>query len=108
MEEQKYIRKLLENSRKFDIDRYREINFFDTHTVFEGTPRKHPTDKHKIILLTDPFSSKNIFYEFSIDSVGLVEEMGTVTTEEGQSVYRARFWIRKGSPAVRYEPFLVK
>jgi inorganic pyrophosphatase len=95
MEDKKYISKLIEMQQGFDIDKYRDINIKDSHTPFEGTPRKHPYDNSYLILFTDPFSHNKCYYEFSINSIGTIEEIGTISSEDGRNTYKVRLWIKK-------------
>ena len=44
-----------------------------THVAFSGSPRKHPYDANKIVLVADPFSQNNQYYEFNIDAIAYVE-----------------------------------
>lgn len=94
-------------NRNLGIQKYREMNFFDTHVSFEGTPRKHPNDKTKVVLLTDPFSEKNAFFEFPLSAIDYIEELETISSEDGKSAVRMRLWIKKGSVGLKYEPFIV-
>jgi len=107
MEEKRIIKMLERLGRSFDVQKYREMNFFETHVSFEGTPRKHPSDKTKVILLTDPFSDKKVFFEFPISAIDYVEELETLSSVDGKSAVRMRLWIKKGSVGIRYEPFIV-
>ncbi len=108
MKDKKYLKTLLEISKGFEIDKYRELNFDNTHKPYEGTPKKHPHDDKVLILLTDAYSNLNEYYEFSFDSIGHVEDLGTITSETGKSVYRIRVWVKKGMPAIRSSPFFVE
>jgi hypothetical protein len=108
MDDLNYIRTLLEKSGSFDIDIYKDINLKKSHAPYEGTPKKHPTDKNILILLTNPFSKRSQFYEFSLESIGNIEDLGTITSEEGESAYMVRVWIKRGLTALKTEPFIVK
>ncbi|MCX8124938.1 MAG: inorganic pyrophosphatase Ppa [Spirochaetes bacterium] len=107
MEEQRKLLKLLQGNEKTAIDKYRNINFFEDHVAFVGTPKKHQYDKTKIILLSDPFSDRKIFYEFPIDSIDLVEEIGTISSQDGKNALQIRIWVKKGTLALKYEPFII-
>lgn len=107
MEEKRYINRLLSTSKKFDIERLDRLTFYDTHVAFEGTPKKHSTDRTKVILLTDPFSQHNIFYEFPISAIEHIEELGTISSEDGRSAAKLRLWIKKGVLGIKYEPFII-
>ncbi len=105
----RYIKKLIEKShRQFAIEKYREDDIPGSHRSFEGTPKKHPHDDSLMILLTDPFSKNKEFYEFTVDSIGHIEEIGTMTDEEGESAMKVRIWIKKGTPAIKAKPFIVR
>ncbi|MEW6527449.1 MAG: inorganic pyrophosphatase Ppa [Spirochaetota bacterium] len=108
MEEQIKLLNLLKENDKTAIDKYRNINFFENHVAFVGTPKKHQYDKSKIILLSDPFSDKKIFYEFSIDTIDLVEELGTISSQDGKNALQIRIWVKKGTVALKYEPFIIE
>lgn len=108
MEEQIKLLNLLKENDKTAIDKYRNINFFENHVAFVGTPKKHQYDKTKIILLSDPFSDKKIFYEFSIDTIDLVEELGTISSQDGKNALQIRIWVKKGTVAIKYEPFIIE
>ncbi|MCP4129822.1 MAG: hypothetical protein GY754_02280 [bacterium] len=108
MEEKKYVQKLLNMSDQFDIGRYRDLNIKETHTSFEGAPKKHPSDENVLILLTSPFSKNHKFFEFAINSIGAIEDLGTISAEDGQSSPKIRVWIKKGMPALVTEPFIVE
>lgn len=105
----KLIRKLIEKSdKKFAVDTYRETDALKKYTVFEGTPKKHPNDDKILILLTDPFSKNHEFYEFTVDSIVNLEEIGTITNQDGESAIQVRIWIKKGMPAIKAKPFIVR
>ncbi|HOO70954.1 MAG TPA: hypothetical protein PK926_04255 [Spirochaetota bacterium] len=108
MEDIKYIKKLLSSSEKYAIDIFRDANFSLRHKPFEGTPKKHPTDDNILVLISDPFSRRSKFYEFSVESIGTIEEIGTRTSDHGESAYFIRVWIKKGLTALKTEPFIVE
>jgi hypothetical protein len=109
MEERKFIQKLLAMSEKYEVTRYdSHSHFAETHAAFEGTPKKHPRDENVLILLTNPFVKNNSFYEFPRHAIGTVEELGTVTSEDGDSAVKIRVWVKKGMPGLKSEPFIVK
>jgi hypothetical protein len=107
MYNKKYIKRLLSIAGKSDIQLYQEHEMHKFNLSFEGTPRKHPIDRNKVILLTDPFSDDNEYYEFHISTISHVEDIGTIASEDGQSVPQVRIWVKKGSPAIRHVPFIV-
>jgi len=107
MEEKKYLQELLKVSQNPQLKKYKKDNLFSDYFPFEGTPKKHPEDQNILILLTNPLSIDEIFYEFSLDSIGNIEELETITTSEGKSYYKIRVWVKRGMPALRSEPFIV-
>ena len=108
MENVKYIKKLIEMAASYEVSKFRNVKLKDSHIPYEGSPKKHPTDENILILLTDPHSRKSSFYEFSVESIGKIEELGTITSENGESVYMIRVWIRKGMTALKTDPFVVE
>ena len=92
-----------------------EIIKYSTHkdymklgVAFSGAPKKHPFMKEKLILISDPFSTHTIFYEFSVSDILHVDELPQLVNESGDSVSTVRVWVRKGSLGVKYEPFVVE
>lgn len=78
-----------------------------TSVSFTGTPRKHPWEAHKMILVTAPFSPHTIIYEFRYEDITHAEELPHIVNEGGESVRMARIWVKKGSLGMRLEPFQV-
>jgi hypothetical protein len=76
--------------------------------AFSGAPKKHPFDKEKLILISDPFSTHTLFYEFTVSDILHVDELPHLVTESGDSVSTMRIWVKKGSLGVKYEPFVVE
>ncbi|TFH41303.1 MAG: inorganic pyrophosphatase Ppa [Chrysiogenales bacterium] len=106
---EQYIKKLIEMSNsRFDIEKYHTVDIRLTHRDFEGTPQKHPYDEKLLILLSDPFSNNRDYLELTLESIGKIEEIGTLTDEDGNSAIRVRVWIKKGTPAIRSKPFIIK
>jgi inorganic pyrophosphatase len=77
------------------------------HVAFTGSPRKHPYDPHKVVLVSDPYSRNNHYYEFKINDIAFVEELANLSTMEEEIIPMVRIWVRKNSVAVRCIPFLV-
>jgi hypothetical protein len=106
---EQYIKKMIEKTKRaFAIERYRDIDINISHRAYEGVPRKHPNDSKIMILMTDPFAKNKEFYEFTVDSIDQMEETGTITNEDGQSAMKVRIWVKKGVPAIKARPFIVK
>jgi hypothetical protein len=77
------------------------------HVSFTGAPRKHPYDPKKILLISDPFSSNTIVFEFTIEDIVHIEEISHIVSEAGEGLHLVRIWVKKGSIGIKYEPFVV-
>jgi hypothetical protein len=100
---------ILDVKEKFEIQAYGKPENIDRHThiPFSGSPRKHPTEKGRIILIADPFTSNTFYYEFKIADIAFAEEMANMTNIDGDAVPMARIWVKKKSVAIRSTPFIV-
>lgn len=88
---------------KFDPSRrYREEG-----VLYTGTPRKHPYDHNKIILLQSPFTAEAVFFEFKVADILYMEELPSIVTEQGETIQMVNFWIKKGALALRFQAFFV-
>ena len=97
---------------KFEIQAYRRPKdrkaLRRTHVAFSGSPQRHPYDADKIILIADPYSSHNLFYEFYKDDIDYVEELPSIANMEGETITMVRAWIKKMSIGMRCSPFIVE
>lgn len=67
MEEQIKLLNLLKENDKTAIDKYRNINFFDNHVAFVGTPKKSTnTINQKLFYYPTLFLIKNYFMNFQL------------------------------------------
>ncbi len=107
MDEKKYVQRLLELTKNYDVDRTRNINYNDEYHSFEGSPKRHPTNENILILISNPFEEDKHFFEFHLDTISAVEEIGTLTSNDNTSVYQVRVWVKKGTMAVKSETFIV-
>ena len=99
----------LESGPFHEIIKYSQnSNFSHENVAFTGSPRKHPYDDTKILLISDPFSSHTIFYEFKLKDISHIEELPQIVSEKGASLKLVKLWIKKGSLGLRYEPFYVE
>jgi hypothetical protein len=106
---EQYLKKLIEKTKRvFPVERYRETDINITHRTYDGFARKHQADSKILILMTDPFAKNKEFYEFTVDSIDRMEEIGTITDENGESAMKVRIWVKKGMPAIKARPFIVK
>jgi hypothetical protein len=103
------IRKYLKAEPLYEITKYTsQKNYREAGVAFSGAPKKHPTDKEKLVLIADPFSTHTHFYEFNISDILHVEELPHLVAESGESLNTVRIWVRKGSIGIKYEPFVVE
>ncbi len=107
MPEHNYLQEL----PKFEIQAYKAPHdvksLSQTHVSFTGTPRKHPYDPQKVILVADPYSAHTFYYEFEKADISYLQELPSVVTAEGETCTMVRLWVRKMSIAVRCTPFVV-
>ena len=97
---------------KFEIQAYRQPKdrkaLRSTHVAFSGSPQRHPYDSEKIILVADPYSTHNFFYEFYKADIAYVEELPNIVAVDGETVPMVRVWIKKMSIGMRCTPFIVE
>ena len=74
---------------------------------FVGSPRKHPYDEGKILLIDDPLGRTSSILEFRLADVVHAEDLASPVTREGESFPMLRIWVRRGAVGIRYEPFEV-
>ncbi len=98
----------LEAQPSFDIQKYAtHDNYRRLGVEFMGTPRRHPYDTDRMVLVPSPFESDRVFYEFRLQDILHAEEVKSIVNHEGRSVQLVRFWIRRGSRALTISPFEV-
>ena len=79
-----------------------------THISFSGSPKKHPYDPDKVILIADPFSTQNLYYEFNKHDITYVDELPNLVSLDGETIAMVRVWVKKMSVAIRCSPFIVE
>ncbi len=99
----------LELKEKFEIQSFGKFGTFDKkqHVPFSGSPRKHPHEASRLVLIADPFSDNTFYYEFRIKDIAFAEDLPSITNIEGESVSMIRIWVKKQSIAIRCTPFIV-
>ena len=103
------IEKFLEKAKKFELDTYKRVpDLRENHVAFTGSPRKHPVEEDRIILIVDPFSTQAFYYEFRLGDIEGVEMMPSQATIDGESITMARLWVKKGSIGLKSTPFVVQ
>jgi len=97
---------------KFQIQAYQKPKNIQilkkTHVSFSGTPKKHPYNKDKIILVVDPFSTNTLYYEFNKDDISYLEELPNLVNMDGETITMVRIWVKKMSVGIRCSPFIVE
>ena len=97
---------------RFEIQAYQKPEDFKsikkTHVPFTGSPQRHPYDSEKIILITDPFSSNTIYYEFKTEDITYMEELPNIVGIKGKAIIMVRIWLKKLSLGIRCAPFIVE
>ncbi|PKL26619.1 MAG: hypothetical protein CVV47_01430 [Spirochaetae bacterium HGW-Spirochaetae-3] len=91
----------------FEIQAYKSDPPQDA-LAFTGSPRKHPYDDGKIILIEEPKDGDSAIYEFKAADVVGAQDLPSPVTEAGESYRIVRLWIRRGSIGIKYEPFEVE
>jgi inorganic pyrophosphatase len=103
--------KYLQESIKREIQRFQKRKdageLRKSAVAFTGTPRKHPYDGHKIILVNDPTSTNHFYFEFQKDDIEHVEELPSVIDPDGNAFTVFRIWVRKRRIGIRCTPFVV-
>ncbi len=107
MEDKKYVQKLIELLPHSSIDKIRTIDLKQDSEAFEGSPKRHPSRENVIMLIQNPFDEKKVFYEFYMDTISSIEEIGTLSSDEGENAYMIRLWVKKGNLAIKSETFIV-
>jgi inorganic pyrophosphatase len=80
----------------------------ETHISFSGSPKKHPYDTDKVILVSDPFSTNTLYYEFNKNDISYLEELPNLVNLEGDTITMVRIWVKKMSIGIRCSPFIVE
>lgn len=92
----------------YNLAKYKsKIDYRNCAVSFTGSARKHPYDQEKLLLVSDPFTSHTIFYEFKITDIVHYDDLPGIATDSGENLMMIRLWINKGSLGLRYEPFEV-
>ncbi|MFA4916847.1 MAG: hypothetical protein WC560_09270 [Syntrophales bacterium] len=106
------ITKFPEETQKFEVQVYKKPesikNLRESHVPFSGSPRKHPYNPDRVILITDPYSTITSYYEFKTEDISYVEALANLVNIEGEIVNMARIWVKKKSVATRASLFVVE
>ena len=103
------IDKFIELKDNLELQKYVRSLEFDKKNCcsFYGSPKKHPHEKNRVILVADPFSEHTFYYEFSMQDILSLEEQPSITNLEGESVSMVRLWVKKKSIGLQCSPFVV-
>ncbi|TFG78512.1 MAG: hypothetical protein E4H20_12680 [Spirochaetales bacterium] len=74
---------------------------------FVGSPRKHPYDDGKVLILGEPGEGETAILEFRVADILCAQDLPSPVTEAGESYPIVRVWIRHGAVGIRYQPFEV-
>jgi hypothetical protein len=101
-----------QEAEKFEIQAYKRPKDIkalrETHVSFSGSPKKHPFNSEKVIMIADPFSTHHLYYEFYKEDISYVEELPSIINLEGKTIMMVRVWIKKMSIGLRCSPFIVE
>lgn len=100
------IRNILEAEAFYELQAYRSGVPSDA-VAFVGSPRKHPYDEEKCVLVSAPFDTNPSILEFRIADIVHVDDLPSPVTADGESLPVVKLWIKRGSFGIRYEPFEV-
>ena len=97
---------------KFHIQAYQKPKNVQTlrktHVSFSGSPKKHPYDTDKVILVSDPFSTNTLYFDFNKDDISYLEELPNLVNLDGETITMVRIWVKKMSVGIRCSPFIVE
>ena len=79
-----------------------------THVSFSGSPKKHPYDTDKVILVSDPFSTNTLYFDFNKDDISYLEELPNLVNLDGETITMVSIWVKKMSVGIRCSPFIVE
>jgi len=101
-----------QKAEKFEIQAYKVPGDLKSltmsHVAFSGSPRKHPTDPGRVILVADPFSTNTFYLEFKKGDISYAEMLPSIANPDGETITIYRIWVKKGCLGVRCTPFVVE
>ena len=103
--------RFIQKAQRLAVERYKSTRditaIVRTHVSFSGSLQKHPTDPEKVVLIPDPHSNDQTYFEFNRGDVRYLERLPGITSLEGETANITRIWVKKDSIAVRCTPFVV-
>jgi inorganic pyrophosphatase len=98
-----------EQAPTFELERFaRSQVCSETHVAFIGVANKHRDSEERMVLACGVDSGAPTFLDFSLQDIDRMESIETIVTLDGRGVPLVRIWVRKGSLAFRYLPFVVE
>ena len=101
----------LQDAKKFEIQVYqrpKDLKILrNTHIPYTGSPRKHPYDPDKCILISDPYGRNTFYFEFRMADISFAEDLPNLVNLDGKAIPMVRIWVKKMSVGVLCSPFLV-
>lgn len=102
------VQKYLDMQPVYELERYRaEQDYAEQSVPFTGTPRRHPYDSEKVVLVPHPVERERVLFEFQLTDIMYVEQLSSVVTERGENLPVMKLWVRLGSRAVQLTPIVV-
>jgi hypothetical protein len=103
--------KLIQKAPRLAVERYKKTGdimaIARTHVSFSGSLQKHPIDPDKVVLIPDPYSTDNTYFEFNRRDIRYLEKLPGITSLEGETANITRIWVKKNTIAVQCRPFVV-
>lgn len=100
------IRQYLEALPLNDLVHLKDADFYrNSSRAFTGSPRRHPYDKEKLLLIHEPDEDKQIIYEFLIRDITHVEAESTLADDQGKNLSQVKLWVQKGCWGMKSSPF---
>jgi len=88
---------------KFDVSKFSK----ESSVSFTGSAVLHPYEEDKFVLICDPLSEHTEFIEFFKKDLACMEEVESISLENGENVIITKVWIKSGSLALKVHPFIV-
>ncbi|WP_052078278.1 hypothetical protein [Spirochaeta lutea] len=82
--------------------------YHSSSVAYHGSPRRHPTDETRVLLICDLLSPQKRIYEFKKSDILHVDQAEQISLENGDILSLVTLWIRKGSRGIELLPFEVK
>jgi hypothetical protein len=84
-----------------------EQQFQTKGVAYHGSPRRHPTDDRRVLLICNLLQTNKRIYEFNKEDILHVDREEQISLESGESVSLVTLWIKKGSKGIELLPFTI-